>query len=122
MTARSIRRAAERKTLKLARKATREQQAIPSGPAVAAASEDQLGFHPEPSLRQELPAISSARLAANRANAQFSTGPRSKEGKRNASLNAVKTALTGATVLLSTDDAAEYQRHIALYEKECKPV
>jgi hypothetical protein len=37
-------------------------------------------------------------------------------------LNAVKTGLTGVTVLLSTDDAAEYQRHIAAYEKEFQPV
>jgi len=34
----------------------------------------------------------------------------------------VKTGLTGVTVLLSTDDAAEYQRHIAAYEKEFQPV
>jgi hypothetical protein len=80
MTARSIRRAAERKTKKL------------------------------------------TRLEANRANAQLSTGPRSEEGKRTSSLNAVKTALTGVTVLLPTDDAAEYQRHIAAYEKEFRPV
>jgi hypothetical protein len=92
MTARSIRRAAERKAKKLALKGER------------------------------LEMQSSARLEANRANAQLSTGPRSEEGKRKSSLNAVKTALTGVTVLLPADDAAEYQRHIALYEKELQPV
>jgi hypothetical protein len=67
------------------------------------------------------PQLSPARLAANRANSQLSTGPKTEEGKANASLNAVKTALTGRTVLLSSDDAAEYQRHIASYEKEFSP-
>jgi hypothetical protein len=110
MTARSIRRAAERKALKLARKAARDQQ--PTSSAVP----------PAPAQAEEAPAISPNRLAANRANARLSTGPRSEEGKRTSSLNAVKTALTGATVLLSTDDAANYQRHIAAYEKELQPV
>jgi hypothetical protein len=70
----------------------------------------------------ERKAHKNARLAANRANAQLSSGPKTEEGKRKSSLNAVKTGLTGATVLLSTDDAAEYQRHIAAYEKELQPV
>jgi hypothetical protein len=69
----------------------------------------------------ERKALKNARLAANRANALLSTGPRTEEGKRPSSLNAVKTGLTGATVLLSTDDAAEYQRHIAAYENELQP-
>jgi hypothetical protein len=66
--------------------------------------------------------ISDAKLAANRANAQLSTGPKTGEGKATASLNAVKTALTGRTVLLPTDDAAEYERHIRAYQDELKPV
>ena len=53
---------------------------------------------------------------------QLSTGPKSPEGKATASLNAVKTALTGRTVLLPTDDAAEYERHIRAYQDELKPV
>ncbi len=61
------------------------------------------------------------RLAANRANSLLSTGPRTDDGKRKSSLNAVKTGLTGVTVLLSTDDAAEYQRHIAAYQSEFQP-
>jgi hypothetical protein len=62
------------------------------------------------------------RLAANRANSLLSTGPRTDDGKRKSSLNAVKTGLTGVTVLLPTDDAAEYQRHIAAYQNEFQPV
>jgi hypothetical protein len=44
--------------------------------------------------------LSEAQLAANRANAQHSTGPRTEEGKAKVSLNAVKIGLTGRTVLL----------------------
>jgi hypothetical protein len=103
MTPRSIRRAAERKAQKLARKAERHTPEVQTPPVA-------------PVL------ISEARLAANRANAHLSTGPTTPEGKTKVSLNAVKTALTGATVLLPTDDAAEYQCHIARYEQEFKPV
>jgi hypothetical protein len=39
--------------------------------------------------------LSEAQLAANRANAQLSTGPRTEIGKRLSSVNAVKTGLTG---------------------------
>jgi hypothetical protein len=88
MSPRSIRRAAERKAQKEARKA----------------------------------ALSEARLTANRANAQLSTGPSSEEGKSVSSLNAVKTGLTGRTVLLPSDDAAQYEQHLAEYADEYRPV
>jgi hypothetical protein len=51
-------------------------------------------------------------LAANRANAQLSTGPTSSEGKAKVSHNALKTGLTGRTVLLPTEDVAAYQAHV----------
>jgi hypothetical protein len=54
---------------------------------------------------------SPQQLAANRANAQKSTGPTSSEGKAKVSHNAVKTGLTGRTVLLPSDDVAAYQAH-----------
>ena len=66
--------------------------------------------------------ISPNRLAANRANAQFSTGPTTPEGKAKSSLNAVKTGLTGRTVLLPAEDAAAYQSHIERFEKELQPI
>jgi hypothetical protein len=56
--------------------------------------------------------LSDAQLAANQANAQLSTGPRSDTGKRVSSLNAVKTGLTGRTVLLPSDEVAAYQQHV----------
>lgn len=66
--------------------------------------------------------LSEAQLVANRANAQLSTGPTSETGKVISSLNAVKTGLTGRTVLLPSDDAELYRCHIAAYEAEYKPV
>ena len=53
---------------------------------------------------------SAAQIDANRLNAQSSTGPKTEEGKRVTSLNALKTALTGQTVLLPLDDTALYQK------------
>lgn len=51
-------------------------------------------------------------IASNRANAQKSTGPASPEGKAKVSHNALKTGLTGRTVLLPSDDVAAYQAHV----------
>jgi hypothetical protein len=66
--------------------------------------------------------MTDAQLAANRANAQLSTGPSSPDGKTKVSLNAVKTALTGQTVMLPTDDAAAYERHLRGYQKMLHPL
>jgi hypothetical protein len=66
--------------------------------------------------------ISAARLEANRANAQHSTGPRTEEGKAKVCFNAVKTGLTGRTVLLSSDEAEPYQALLREYEKALEPV
>ena len=64
---------------------------------------------------------SDAQLAANRANAQLSTGPTSDTGKTTSSKNALKTGLTGRTVLLPTDDAALYEAHVAHFEQHYSP-
>ena len=50
--------------------------------------------------------ISPARLAANRANAAKSTGPKTPEGKARSRGNAVTHGLTGAGIALATEDAA----------------
>ncbi len=63
----------------------------------------------------------NAQLNANRANAQLSTGPTSDTGKAISSKNAVKTGLTGRTVLLPTEDAALYQSHLAGLRDLYKP-
>ncbi|MBV9498362.1 MAG: hypothetical protein JO138_03210 [Acidobacteriaceae bacterium] len=62
-----------------------------------------------------------AQIAANQKNAQLSTGPTSETGKTKSSLNAVKTGLTGRTVLLPSDDAEAYQKHVAGFFEHWKP-
>lgn len=57
--------------------------------------------------------VSERRLAANRANAQLSTGPRTGAGKAASSLNAVKTGLCGRAVLLADEEeAGAYREHV----------
>jgi hypothetical protein len=112
MSNRATRRAAER--LQTAKSATPADAPInvttPQQAFAAAAG----SAHPESEISQD-------RVAANRANAQFSTGPTSVEGKAKASMNALKTGLTGRTVLLPTDDALAYQRHLHSYFKQFAP-
>jgi len=117
---RAERRAAEREALKLARKANgstvNNQTQLPA--AGNTASEIPAVFMAAAGASEPL---SDARLAANRANAALSTGPTSLEGKAKSSLNAVKTGLTGRTVLLSTDDAAVYQQHLDRHFSQYQP-
>jgi hypothetical protein len=124
MTARSIRRAVERKQKKLARKAEQRNSLLtPNAPVMeSSASPSATGVCCDSIADREATPISAARLVANRANALHSTGPRTDSGKAAASLNAVKTGLTGRTVLLSTDDAAEYERHLAAFQDEYQPI
>ena len=51
---------------------------------------------------------SPAQAAANLANAQHSTGPRTDAGKAAASQNALKHGLTASTVLIPGEDPAEF--------------
>lgn len=60
-------------------------------------------------------------IIANRENAQKSTGPRTEAGKSKSSLNAVKTGLTGRTVILPSDEIAVYQEHLASLEQRHQP-
>jgi hypothetical protein len=76
---------------------------------------------PIPEARPAKP-VTPARLVANTANAQRSTGPRTAEGKAKSRLNAVRTGLTGRTVLLPADDAAIYRRHVQDFVDEFQPV
>jgi len=62
-----------------------------------------------------------AQIAANHKNAQLSTGPSSETGKAKSSLNAVKTGLTGRTVLLPGDDAALYEAHVSEFIQRLQP-
>ena len=110
MTPRAVRRAAERRAQKDAHRSV----------AAAERTTTELLTRPEPPGPASRP-VSESRLAANRANAQLSTGPTSEAGKRVASLNAVKSALTGQTVLLPTDDVARYQALVASLVEQHQP-
>ncbi len=64
----------------------------------------------------------AAQMKANQANAQKSTGPITLDGKAIASKNALKTGLTGRTVLMPNEDAELYAQHIENYRSRFKPV
>ena len=66
--------------------------------------------------------ISEKQHQANCQNARLSHGPVTEEGRKKASMNALKTGLTGAQVLLPTDDAALYEAHVRDYKNEFNPV
>jgi hypothetical protein len=113
MSNRAIRRAAERQTAKLAAKAAKVMTASASAGSCTEPQPPNIDVDPP-----DHHPISDARLAANRANAQHSSGPRSETGKATSSKNALKTGLTGATVLLPSDDAIIYQAFVeSIYQQ-----
>ena len=63
----------------------------------------------------------AAQIAANQKNSEFSTGPTSEAGKAKSSLNAVKSGLTGRTVLLPGDDATFYEAHVSHFVESYAP-
>ncbi len=121
MTARQIRRAQARRETKEIRRETKELDRAQAQPE--AKEFDRAQARPDnPHINTAAaPSPSNAQLAANRANALLSTGPTSDEGKAICSLNAVKTGLTGRTVLLPDDDAVAYSALIAGFVAEWQP-
>ncbi|HWE39743.1 MAG TPA: hypothetical protein VG406_24550, partial [Isosphaeraceae bacterium] len=53
--------------------------------------------------------LSAAQLAARRANAKLSTGPRTPEGKAIAAMNAVSHGLCANTAVLPGESVEEFQ-------------
>jgi hypothetical protein len=101
MTPRSIRRAAERRANKLARKAAQQSASVGMDAAENQALEN---FAAENEISiQESPAIPPAAAA-------------------NAGLSAVTSALTGQATLLPTSDAAQYDQLLREYQNEFQPV
>jgi hypothetical protein len=63
---------------------------------------------------------SEAKIAANRANAQKSTGPRTEDGKTASRANGYKHGMT-ATKVFPQREAAEVERRTAAFVEELKP-
>jgi len=63
----------------------------------------------------------AAQIAANRANALKSTGPRTPEGKAASSMNALKHGMDAASIVIPGEDPAEYQRIAAEYQHDLGP-
>ncbi len=64
---------------------------------------------------------SAARVAANRLNAQRSTGPRTAEGKARSRANALKHGLTGAGVALPTEDQSRVEARFVQFQEDLAP-
>ena len=64
---------------------------------------------------------SPARLAANAANAQHSTGPRTPEGKTRSSQNASKHGLTAREVIISPGEEQEFEDLLSDFQADVKP-
>ena len=54
--------------------------------------------------------LTEAKIEANQANAQLSTGPRTEQGKAISSFNSLRHGLTAMTVLLPGEDPAQSLR------------
>ena len=62
-----------------------------------------------------------SRRRINRANAQYSTGPKTKAGKQKSSLNALRHGLTGQIVVMPAEDLHAYQLHVKSFTDEYNP-
>jgi hypothetical protein len=63
----------------------------------------------------------AAQIAANRANAQKSTGPRTTAGKQRSSMNPLKHGLTAATLVLPHEDEIGYQETRGMLYTQYQP-
>jgi len=64
---------------------------------------------------------SPAQIAANRANALKSTGPRSAEGKSASRFNALKHGMDAASIVIPGEDPADYEALVADYHRDFRP-
>jgi hypothetical protein len=64
---------------------------------------------------------SPAQLAANAANAQYSSGPRTPEGKARSSQNASKHGLTAREVVIAPGEQEEFDHLAADYQADVQP-
>jgi len=64
---------------------------------------------------------STKQILANQLNAEHSTGPRTREGKRAVSLNALRHGLTSQLVVLPNEDHSHYIRFSTALKADLKP-
>jgi hypothetical protein len=65
--------------------------------------------------------LSEARQTANAANALFSTGPRTEEGKARSSQNARKHGLTAAQLVIAAEDREEFDEFHVQLQTDIQP-
>jgi hypothetical protein len=73
-----------------------------------AVSEAALGVDSSSSHAGILRGLSESRLRANRENAQSSTGPRTKEGKKRSSLNSTRHGILAQVIHLPEEEMAAF--------------
>ena len=68
-----------------------------------------------------IPTTLNHRAEINRANSQFSTGPKTEEGKQRSSLNALRHGLTSHAVVIPGEDHDIYNAHVQAHYDEHNP-
>ena len=66
--------------------------------------------------------ISAKQLAANRRNAQHSTGPKTPEGKQRSSLNATRHGILSQVIHLPKEEMTAYDEFTARYVAALEPI
>ena len=66
--------------------------------------------------------LSEKQLAANRANAEHSTGPKSEDGKKISSQNARRHGITAQTTIMTEEDRIEHDKFCANLMDDLAPV
>src|SRR3954466_3508368 len=97
--------------------APRRPSRSPSDGSDATMSRQQPGPDPAPGAKPKRE-ISPARLAANRANAKKSCGPRSPEGKAVSKFNGLVHGMRAESDILPGEDPRELQRRIDAWADE----
>ncbi len=67
------------------------------------------------------PAVSERKRAANRSNAQKSTGPRTEAGKAQSRRNALKHGLCAVVIAVPDEDPALFDARLELWDRELNP-
>jgi hypothetical protein len=76
---------------------------------------------PAPTRRTQSTRAQTNRAQINKTNSALSTGPKTTEGKRTASLNALRHGLTGRTVVLPGDDLELYRAFCQRFADDLEP-